>query len=99
MKFSPCSLLGHRWWITEHVDPIVGKFKLKDEVHPLSEHRFGWLGYVSVWEGNPRKLIPTPLAGCRAKCDRCGTEVNDILPTESIRKLEQPVLLVSRSET
>ena len=99
MKFSLCSLWGHRWWITEHVDPIVGKYKLKDEVHPLSEHRVGLLGYLWEYECEPEKFIPTPLAGCRAKCDRCGTEVNDIHPSESIRKLEQPVLLVSRSET
>jgi hypothetical protein len=98
MKFSLCFLLGHRWLITEHVDPIVGKFKLKDEAHPLSEHRFGWLGYVSKYEYEPEKFISTPLAGCRAKCDRCGAEANDMHPSESTRKLEQPILLVSRSE-
>lgn len=97
MKFSLCFLLGHRWLITEHVYPIVGKFKLKDEVHPLSEHRLGWLGYMPWWE-NQKEFIPTPLAGCRAKCDRCNAEVNDIQPSEITKKLEQPILFVSRSE-
>ena len=95
LKRLLCTLFGHRWRITHHVVPIMGKFVRRDEKHPLKSIRIGRYGYAEDGFVRDSEVLQ-PLAGCRAECERCTSRVDDIIKGEETTVIEERMVLVSR---